>query len=219
MNWFGPTKTLDVHVSALRKKLGDDPAAPRYLHTVRGRRLPVRRRVGARRRAPDEPARAAAGRVRLRARADDRGARGAARAEHLAARGRRGQERGGLGRADRCLSAAGSLGRTARAGAAARGRPRGPRRPRDRRRPQRPARRGLGRDRVCGERPTRPPGGRDARSRGRTAQGTRRSDSLDQDLLFTAVPIMRGGRPAGRGARHPERRGGAVGDARRHRWR
>jgi len=36
MNWFGPTKTLDVHVSALRKKLGDDPAAPRYVHTVRG---------------------------------------------------------------------------------------------------------------------------------------------------------------------------------------
>ena len=36
VNWFGPTKTLDVHVSALRRKLGDDPAAPRYLHTVRG---------------------------------------------------------------------------------------------------------------------------------------------------------------------------------------
>jgi DNA-binding response OmpR family regulator len=36
VNWFGPTKTLDVHVSALRKKLGDDPSAPRYLHTVRG---------------------------------------------------------------------------------------------------------------------------------------------------------------------------------------
>jgi two-component system, OmpR family, response regulator RegX3 len=36
VNWFGPTKTLDVHVSGLRKKLGDDPAAPRYLHTVRG---------------------------------------------------------------------------------------------------------------------------------------------------------------------------------------
>jgi two-component system response regulator RegX3 len=34
--WFGSTKTVDVHVSALRKKLGDDPAAPRYLHTVRG---------------------------------------------------------------------------------------------------------------------------------------------------------------------------------------
>jgi two-component system, OmpR family, response regulator RegX3 len=35
-NWFGSTKTLDVHVSGLRKKLGDDPSAPRYLHTVRG---------------------------------------------------------------------------------------------------------------------------------------------------------------------------------------
>ena len=35
-SWFGSTKTLDVHVSALRRKLGDDPAAPRYIHTVRG---------------------------------------------------------------------------------------------------------------------------------------------------------------------------------------
>jgi two-component system response regulator RegX3 len=35
-NWFGSTKTLDVHVSGLRKKLGDDPSKPRYLHTVRG---------------------------------------------------------------------------------------------------------------------------------------------------------------------------------------
>jgi two-component system, OmpR family, response regulator RegX3 len=34
--WFGSTKTLDVHVSGLRKKLGDDPAAPRYIRTVRG---------------------------------------------------------------------------------------------------------------------------------------------------------------------------------------
>jgi two-component system response regulator RegX3 len=34
--WFGSTKTLDVHISALRKKLGDDPAEPRYIHTVRG---------------------------------------------------------------------------------------------------------------------------------------------------------------------------------------
>jgi two-component system, OmpR family, response regulator RegX3 len=34
--WFGSTKTLDVHVSSLRKKLDDDPAAPRYIHTVRG---------------------------------------------------------------------------------------------------------------------------------------------------------------------------------------
>jgi two-component system response regulator RegX3 len=35
-NWFGSTKTLDVHVSGIRRKLGDDPSAPRYLHTVRG---------------------------------------------------------------------------------------------------------------------------------------------------------------------------------------
>ncbi len=36
VNWFGSTKTLDVHVAWLRRKLGDDPAAPVYIHTVRG---------------------------------------------------------------------------------------------------------------------------------------------------------------------------------------
>ena len=36
VNWFGSTRTLDVHVGWLRKKLGDDAADPRYLHTVRG---------------------------------------------------------------------------------------------------------------------------------------------------------------------------------------
>jgi DNA-binding response OmpR family regulator len=46
VNWFGSTKTLDVHVSGLRKKLGDDSSAPRYLHTVRG--------VGFRFSGPDE---------------------------------------------------------------------------------------------------------------------------------------------------------------------
>ena len=35
-SWFGSTKTVDVHVSALRRKLGDDPSSPRYVHTVRG---------------------------------------------------------------------------------------------------------------------------------------------------------------------------------------
>ena len=35
-NWFGSTKTLDVHVGWLRKKLGDDPAAPKWIETVRG---------------------------------------------------------------------------------------------------------------------------------------------------------------------------------------
>ena len=34
--WFGSTKTLDVHVSGLRRKLGDDSSEPRFLHTVRG---------------------------------------------------------------------------------------------------------------------------------------------------------------------------------------
>ena len=35
-HWFGPTRTLDVHISWLRKKLEDDPGTPRYITTVRG---------------------------------------------------------------------------------------------------------------------------------------------------------------------------------------
>jgi two-component system response regulator RegX3 len=35
-NWFGSTKTLDVHIAALRRKLGDSPVHPRYVETVRG---------------------------------------------------------------------------------------------------------------------------------------------------------------------------------------
>jgi len=35
-NWFGSTKTLDVHIAGLRRKLGDRPDAPRYIETVRG---------------------------------------------------------------------------------------------------------------------------------------------------------------------------------------
>jgi DNA-binding response OmpR family regulator len=35
-HWFGSTKTLDVHISWLRRKLGDDPAEPRCITTVRG---------------------------------------------------------------------------------------------------------------------------------------------------------------------------------------
>jgi DNA-binding response OmpR family regulator len=46
VNWFGSTKTLDVHVSSLRRKLGDDSAEPRFIHTVRG--------VGFRLAGPDE---------------------------------------------------------------------------------------------------------------------------------------------------------------------
>jgi two-component system, OmpR family, response regulator RegX3 len=36
VNWFGSTKTLDVHIGWLRRKLGDDPGEPRYIETVRG---------------------------------------------------------------------------------------------------------------------------------------------------------------------------------------
>jgi two-component system, OmpR family, response regulator RegX3 len=47
-NWFGSTKTLDVHIGWLRRKLDDDPTDPTYIETVRG--------VGFRFAAPeDEP--------------------------------------------------------------------------------------------------------------------------------------------------------------------
>ena len=45
-HWFGPTKTLDVHISWLRKKIEDDPSNPRYITTMRG--------VGFRFLAPEE---------------------------------------------------------------------------------------------------------------------------------------------------------------------
>lgn len=34
--WYQSTKTLDMHVSWLRRKLGDTAAAPRYISTIRG---------------------------------------------------------------------------------------------------------------------------------------------------------------------------------------
>jgi two-component system, OmpR family, response regulator RegX3 len=36
MNWFGSTKTLDVHIGWLRRKLGDTPGDLGYIRTVRG---------------------------------------------------------------------------------------------------------------------------------------------------------------------------------------
>ncbi len=45
-HWFGPTKTLDVHISWLRKKIEADQASPRYITTIRG--------VGFRFAAPEE---------------------------------------------------------------------------------------------------------------------------------------------------------------------
>lgn len=35
-NYFGDTKTLDVHVKRIRSKIEEDPARPRHLMTVRG---------------------------------------------------------------------------------------------------------------------------------------------------------------------------------------
>jgi two-component system, OmpR family, response regulator RegX3 len=35
-NWFGSTKTLDVHIRWLRQKLGEESTDPRFIHTVRG---------------------------------------------------------------------------------------------------------------------------------------------------------------------------------------
>jgi DNA-binding response OmpR family regulator len=41
--WVGDEHVVDVHVANLRRKLGDDPAAPRFIRTVRG----VGYRIGA----------------------------------------------------------------------------------------------------------------------------------------------------------------------------
>ena len=35
-NWFGDDHVVDVHISSLRRKIGDDPQAPRFIRTVRG---------------------------------------------------------------------------------------------------------------------------------------------------------------------------------------
>ncbi len=36
VDWFGSSKTLDVHVAGLRRRLGDEAQGSRYIHTVRG---------------------------------------------------------------------------------------------------------------------------------------------------------------------------------------
>ncbi len=35
-SWLGSTKTLDMHISVLRRKLGDDAGQPKHIATVRG---------------------------------------------------------------------------------------------------------------------------------------------------------------------------------------
>jgi DNA-binding response OmpR family regulator len=47
-HWYGPTKTLDVHVASLRKKIGH----PEWIETVRG----VGLRLGSTKRPPDDGA-------------------------------------------------------------------------------------------------------------------------------------------------------------------
>jgi two-component system, OmpR family, response regulator RegX3 len=42
-NWFGSTRTLDVHIGWLRRKLGDDGQQPRMIQTVRGVGFRLRR--------------------------------------------------------------------------------------------------------------------------------------------------------------------------------
>lgn len=46
-NWFGSTKTVDMHVSWLRRKLGDDANQPSYISTVRGVGLRFERAIEA----------------------------------------------------------------------------------------------------------------------------------------------------------------------------
>ena len=47
-NYFGDTKTLDVHVKRLRAKVEDDPANPKRIVTVRGVGYRYERRGGGR---------------------------------------------------------------------------------------------------------------------------------------------------------------------------
>jgi two-component system response regulator RegX3 len=35
-SYLGDSRLVDVHIANLRKKIGDDPTEPRYIHTVRG---------------------------------------------------------------------------------------------------------------------------------------------------------------------------------------
>ena len=42
--WWGSTKTLDMHVSWLRRKLGDDAHNPQFITDGARRRVPLRAR-------------------------------------------------------------------------------------------------------------------------------------------------------------------------------
>ena len=77
LNWFGSTKTLDVHIAWLRRKLGDDPGRPDATSTPSAASVSgSRERRGAGDRKPPGPP---AGGADVRAAAGDRRARRAAR--------------------------------------------------------------------------------------------------------------------------------------------
>ena len=46
-DYYGSTRTVDMHISRLREKIEDDPASPTYIVTVRG--------VGYKFKAPSDP--------------------------------------------------------------------------------------------------------------------------------------------------------------------
>ena len=203
-SWFGSTKTLDVHVSALRRKLGDDPAAPRYLHTVRG----VGFRLAG---AGGRPVNSL--RVRLlaafayvlvlvlvalavpfalsvssRVEAEVEGQ--AAGQAHLIAATRRRAARRAAGAARASCDAARVTCRgawsssTRRAGCS-------------------PTRRAT---RLVGTSYADRPEVAAALADGTVEQGRRRSETLDEELLYTAVPIVDEGGPRRRRARDAQRR-------------
>jgi hypothetical protein len=200
-NWFGSTKTLDVHIRWLRQKLGDDRRRPRFLHTVRG--------VGFRFTAPEECA------VTL-ARAPAAGARyvlsgdsSRSRCRSCDQRARPRRRRGAAPRRARrpSLAADGrgrhaaTSGRWWTAWPAVRGRVivvTGDGRARRR------LRRGTTARRRLRDRPEIAPALPRAPSR-RAAAAT----TLDQEILATAVPCARGRDATWARARDPERRGGA----------
>lgn len=57
-DWFGSTRTLDVHLGSLRRKLGEDPADQLFIKTVRGVgfRFATAQEIGAAHRRPETSA-------------------------------------------------------------------------------------------------------------------------------------------------------------------
>ena len=144
-----------------------------------------------------EPPRAARRRLHLRPRPRHRRARGAAGAEPVEARGCRDQERGARAGAARRDRRVGADERAARAEAAGRGVGEDARRPRARGGRARARARRLRRARHEGPALRHAP----RRSAPRSAAGRPRASatatSLDEDLLFTAVPVASRGRTVG----------------------